>query len=448
MARLVTPAEYGAYALVIAIPGLVGAMGDFGVPTSLVQMRDASESAVLHTAIGLGASLYFIYGLLTIGGGVYLWHTHHDVRYFNVALLVATTGFLAQMYSIQLANLNRHRRFGAESFQNFIFSISQAATGILLAILGLGVYALALQGLAGQLVGNAMIQRRAPLEWPRCFSWKVAKRYFALGSKVSFGVYVSGFQGNFLSVALGKSSGESAVGYWGRALGIQALFGQNLLASVERVVYPTLCAANGDAERFRYLLERAAAMFMLFSAFAAAWLWAAGGPLVRLMLGAQWEAVVPVLVVLSFAVPAGALYSIGYISSYAIGRTGWILWSSIISTGIFLPALPFALRHGLFGVAVLYVFVRYCAGLYLLLRVFSFTKVRVIEIIPRLAGFLLAGSIAAAAMHLSGRSAVVGQWPAAGRLAILSFVGLIVYGGLVWLTQRDTLQYAVSRIRG
>ena len=70
-----------------------------------------------------------------------------------------------------MACLNRDLKFRAESVQNLVFSIALTVTGLSLALVAhrhrdVGVFAVALQPLAAQIVGNVMIYRRHPFPLP------------------------------------------------------------------------------------------------------------------------------------------------------------------------------------------------------------------------------------------------------------------------------------------
>jgi len=449
MARLLSPDDYGAYMLVLALPALVGAMGDFGIPTTLVQLKNESEEAIVDTAFVLGTLLYIVYGCLTIAGGIYLSMTYDDPRLIVVAIISASSNLLTAWYNIQLAVLNRRMDFRAESKQNLWFSISTAGAGVALAFAGLGVYALALQLLVGQLIANFAVLRLSPLRWPRQFSMPLAKTYFGLGGKVSLALYVSNVQGSIANLIVNHMGGQVALGAWGRTTQVQAMFGQNLLSSFERVLYPLLCRAVDDPDRRRDLFVRSLLLLMLPSAFACVWLIAGREAMVRLVLGPQWTMVPPLLLIAALAIPANAFGSMGYRMAYAMGRTDLMLRAGFIDLILFFPMLGIVWSYGVPGIAAAWVFGRFLtttlvlAGLWREINVptrYLFGQMLRLAFCAVSAGLAMAWGAAWLESALPGMNLLL-------RFITMSVAGFILYIALVLLIQRDLIRSAMQLSR-
>ena len=185
MARFIGPKENGAYYLIFIYTGFIMSLGDFAVPQSLVQIQGFSDRVLLDTAILLEGAIYALYGVVTVVAGLFITHHYADPRLWKVAIIIAITNILTATYAVQLASLNRNLKFGAESRQNVVLSVSTAPAGIGFAVAGWGVYAIALQLLIGQVAANVVLQFKVPLKWPSHGSWTVAKRYMKLGIPLS-----------------------------------------------------------------------------------------------------------------------------------------------------------------------------------------------------------------------------------------------------------------------
>lgn len=367
VARFVGPHDSGVYALLLASAVVLTGFADFGIPSSLVQTREIDEKTSTDTAVVLGIGLYLIYGMATIGTGVFLVHMGQDYRLIGISVILAITNLLAELYAIQLARLNRRMRFGAESLQNIIFAASQAATGIVLAIYGWGVYALAIQALAGQAIANIAILRQSPLTVPTSFSWTVAKRYIALGAKVSAAAYLGNLFASVVSIVFKTLGGNHLLGCWEKATRVQSLLSQNLLAALDRVFFTSFCAAKDDAHR-RALVVQGTGIYMVVACGMAAWFYVSAEDLVRVMLGREWADAVPMMRVLAIAVPAGGIYGVGYAASYAMGRTGVLLLVQMMMLAIFSPM--FLLRgKDAESITAIYAGSRYFVGLFLIIWV-------------------------------------------------------------------------------
>jgi teichuronic acid exporter len=450
LARLLSPEDYGAYMLVLALPALIGAMGDFGIPTTLVQLKQGSERQIVDTAFVLGTLLYVAYGLMTLGGGVYLAITHDDPRLVIVAAIAATGSLLGEWYNIQLSILNRRMDFRTESRQNLWLGVSTACTGVLMAFAGFGVYALALQLLIGQLIANIAVLRASPMRWPKHFSMPLARMYFSLGGKVSLALYVSNVQGSITNLIVNHMGGQAALGAWGRATQVQAMFGQNLLSSFERVLYPVLCRSIDDVDRRRDLFVRSLLLLMLPSAFACAWLIAGREAIVRLVLGPQWTLVPPLILVVAFAIPAGVFGTLGYRMAYAMGRTSLMLRAGIIDLVLFFPVLWFVWPYGVAGVAGAWVFSKMFVSILVVAGTWRdinpstgsiSAKMLALFICAAISGWAMAWSASWLEIKYSSVSLLV-------RFITVSLGGLVLYLGLVMLAQRSLIYSVIDLSRG
>lgn len=445
LARLVTRNDYGLFTLIGSIPGLIS-LGDLGIPASLIRMRH-HDDRVRDTAVTLCVALYLIYGALIVGGGAYFSLRYHDYRLWVVGLIMGVTSLLGVLYNVQLADLNRRLDFRAESRQNMIFAFSQTAAGILFAILGWGIFALALQAFVGQIIANAAIHRRSQLRIPRSFSFSVAKEFVLLGGGVGLAAYVGNVRDSVLNLLIGRVAGPGPVGDWGRSTQVQSLFSQNLMVSIERVAYPNLCRAISLPERLRDLFTKTTVVLMLVGAFTGAWLIGTRVDLVALGLGSQWTRVPPILAVVALAVPAAAFYSISYNTWYALGRAGMLLKVSIVNTILSLPVLAIVAHQGLGPVAWTWVASQWFIALANFVGLIRVIRPPCREIALRSAGLLLAGAASAAVMLLVRRH-VQSLLPTFPRFALCSMAGAIVYVALVMLTQRDILHFILRMSRG
>jgi polysaccharide transporter, PST family len=446
MARLISPEDNGAYFLVLYVGGLATSLGDLCVPQSLVQVKDFSEQTLIDSALLLEGFIYFLYSLFTIGGGIYLAHTHHDSRLWKLAIMMAVTNFLAALYAVQLAALNRRLHFRAESRQNLILSFSSAGSGIAAALMGWGVYAIALQTFVGQLVANVAIQRVAAVKWPRQASWAAIKRFIMLGIPMSAASYVGNIEGSIVGLAINSVSGERGVGLWGKVVQVQQLFAQNLMVAFQRVAYPLLCRSVPNLPHLRRLFGRILIIMMFISLLCTAMLASNSRDMVRIVLGRKWADAVPALQAAAWAIPAGTLLMVGYILSMAVGNTKSIFRGVTINLIVFIPLIFIARPWGLLGMAICWSATRYLLAMAVLWPAARSIGAKLRDVWVEMAGLFVATAAAAIAMftivHFMRSHSVI------FRLATSGSIGTLIYLGTTWLLHRDVIVSAVRMARG
>lgn len=449
MARFISPAENGAYFLVVVVGGLVMSLQDLSIPNSVVQIREFPEQTVIDTGTVMAAILFGFYAAFLIGGGIVLSHKHSDPRLWKLSIIIAIASLLGGLYTVQLAALNRQMKFRAESGQNLIFSLSTAMTGITFAALHWGAYAIALQTLAGQLVANIAISFRIPPHWPRQASWPAAKRYLQLGLPVSAGMYVSSVEGNILGLVIFSTTGimgQFWLGMWVKVVQVQQLFGQNLMAAFHRVAYPLLCHCLGDVPRLRKLFGQITIVMTLVAMLLTSIVLVNSAEIIGL-LGPLWVKGTPLLFTAAWAIPAGALVMVGGTMCMAMGNTKTIFLVSLLNIVIFVPLMFWAKRWGVVGLAVCWSATRYLVG-YSTLRASTARIGAGLSMVRReLIGFVVAAGGSAAVMAVINRHGLQNM-PSMLRLFISGCVGTIVYTILIWIIDRKTFMFALNLAHG
>jgi len=447
MARFIGPKENGAYYLIFIYTGFIMSLGDFAIPQSLVQIQGFSDRILLDTAIMLEGSIYAFYGVFTVITGIFLTHHYADSRLWKVAIIIAATNMLTCLYSVQLASLNRNLKFSAESRQNLVLSVSTALAGIGFAVAGWGVYAIALQLFIGQIVANIVLQLKVPLKWPSHGSWTVAKRYMKLGAPLSAASYVWSVEGSIVGAIITSFGGEWAVGLWAKAVQVQGLFSQNIMAAFQRVAYPLLCRSISNPQHLKRHFGRLTVTLMLVSLWMTAVVGANSRAIVAVVLGPDWIAAAPLLRITAWAIPAGALLMIGYMLCLALGIGGSVFKAATLNLIIFIPILLVARRWELVGLAACWSATRYFLAFAILRAGTKRIAVGLGSVWRELARLAFCAAVSCVSMF-----AVVRMMPPhlhlIFSLIISCVVGTLVYGAMVLLIEREALAYAIRIARG
>ena len=352
------------------------------------------------------------------------------------------------IYSVQLARINRRLEFRAESWQNVIFALSTAVTGIVFAVLHYGAYALALQLLAGQVAANIAINLRVPISWPRRASWAVAKQFLKLGAPASIATYVRVVEASITGLIIRPIAGTVGLGLWSKSIQVQQLFGQNLLVSFQRVAYPLLCHGVGDAARMRALFVRVTLILMMISLLFTAVVGINSEAIVRVCLGRSWMAAAPLLRITAWAIPAGALDMVANMLCMAMGTSRLMVRTAVVNLILFIPA-SLLVRHlggGLVGLAICWSVSRYLISLATLQAATLRLGTGLGKIWKPLIGLIGSGTASTAAMLAAQTQLKHVCLPV--EFLVCGVIGVIVYIGGVWLLEPGTVLDTVKLARG
>jgi lipopolysaccharide exporter len=424
VARLVSPAELGVFALAITIHAFIVTVAELGVASALLRNDvDVERLAPTATLIAWGFSA-FLAAIMAICAGpiaVALGNPEAErpIRILSIGI------FLIGPYTVPGALLQREFR------QDLIFRaqlIGFVPGGIFLIVLASfsnGAEAFAWSRVTGQaisVVATVLIARRF-------YRPKIERA--VLRPLLTFGIPLAG--ANLLSqvllnidyVFLGRMMTAADVGIYMLAFGVAAWPMSVIGAILTGLTLPAFSAVSRDGAELERALRNAVGVISIVSFPIAAFTAAFAVPVVRVLYGAQWTAAAQPLRVLSLY---GAIFVFSALYANilpALGRTKLLLIVQAIALLCFVPSLYAGIRiGGLVGVGVAHSMVI----LFITLPIYLLT-------IRRATGVAVLGSlspiirpvIAAAAAAVGALAATYPISSSAGKLAVGWVVGAIIY---------------------
>lgn len=298
LSRMLSAADFGYLAMVLAIVGVANVLGDFGLSLAAIQRKslggtEASNLFWVNSILGLLVAL-----VVASLGPVVSDFYGEPVTLVAVALSVI---FLINGIAVQYrVLLTRGQNFSSISIAEVVAQCVGLAIAVGVAFAGAGVMALVAQQISVSVVTLLMLIYFS--------SWHPSAPRWPLGvmSFVPFGASTTFTQVlNYISVsvqpaALGRYAEVSSVGYYSRAFQIMTLPLQQISAPITRVMLPNLTSARGTL-RYPELLLQA---HTVFSYLVGGILLVAGANsdiVVSVVLGDRWHEIDSVLRLLAVA---------------------------------------------------------------------------------------------------------------------------------------------------
>ncbi|WLB91052.1 MULTISPECIES: oligosaccharide flippase family protein [Bradyrhizobium] len=347
LSRLLSPSEFGVYAVVNAIALVIAAsFQEFGGGNYLIQKRDLSaediRSAFTITFIISGAIVLLLF---IFADSLALLFAQDSLK---EAIEVSALNFLLLPISGTIsALLRRDMRFGTVATCNLVSGVATALVSIGLAIAGLSYMAPVWGGLAG-----SVILALALLAGHRDLS-ALRPSLVAYRDVVSFGLYSSGVSviNVFYNLApqlfLARILDFASVGLYSRAISLTQVFDRLVTQVLNPVIMPAIVARRQAGEDLSavyleaiQLLSVAQWPFLVFVAFMAR-------PIISIWLGPTWLDIVPLVRLLCIANMALFAACLSYPVLVAVGSVRDALISSFISLP---PSLLVILGASFFGV--------------------------------------------------------------------------------------------------
>jgi O-antigen/teichoic acid export membrane protein len=286
-ARLIAPAEFGAYATAQAAAGIFGYFTLAAIGQDILRRHELGPRTV-----GTGVAMSLL-GAIAVAGVMWLvatvwanlWHVSGAA---SLVRAFAVTLFLVSCSTVPLALLRRRLRFAAAAISETGSQVLGVTAGVLLAIHMHSAMALAVgQALAAaSLLTAAVLLTRRELAFG--FSISEARKLFSFAGQVS--LLNAGFFSLYTapSWVIARLFGAHTLGLYSRANVIVGLPSNYLTTGLTKVMYPLYGRVGKNAKQMKDLLSEAVVVATGFVWPFLAIVAGASPIVVRLLLGSNW----------------------------------------------------------------------------------------------------------------------------------------------------------------
>lgn len=361
LARLLAPAMFGLFAMVLSITEIARYMMEIGLGTATVQKENITQEEV--------STLFWINCLI----GIVLMATvaaispavawfYGDAKLVNICLVLSLTFLFRGIVVQHRALLERQMQFGYLGITNITSNFFSYTAAIVLAYYGFGVWSLVWREIAFVVLYAAGV-------WLFC-RWVpgLPKLRTDVRSSLRFGMHLSGVSlinyltQNLDKILIGRFFGASILGFYTKALQLAMMPIENIRMIFWDVGLSPLSTLQSDAERYRrfygILLTIQSLIYLPIVVFIAI----QAEDVIRILLGETWVSAAPVLrifAVAGFVIPIVGTFQLVMVSC---GKTRRYLTWGIISGFCMIISYVAGIGWGAIGVAYAYT----CAS-YLLL---------------------------------------------------------------------------------
>ncbi|ETX28745.1 oligosaccharide flippase family protein [Roseivivax isoporae] len=350
VSRLLTPAEVGLFLVASAAVILIETFRDFGVAACIVQERNLTP-VIVRSAATIVTLLSAVFGVVVFTGAGWVAGFYGSPEIATL-LQVAALGFLfAPISGVRLALLRRDMAFGAVAVIGISANLAGVLTAIALAAAGWGAVSLSWGSVATAAVAaiGALIARPAPEAFrPALAAWRQIVPFGFWSTLVTL---LGILNESMPRLLLGRLLGFGAVGVFSRAVSLTQLPDKVLLGAAQPVVLSTFAARLREGGDLRQPCVTAFTIIASFQWPALACLAILADPIVAIMLGAQWTAVVPLLQVTAVAGMALFPATLIFPLLVSMGRIRDFALLNAVLVPLSMSALAVASTFGLSAVA-------------------------------------------------------------------------------------------------
>lgn len=338
LARLLTPDDYGLLGIIAVFTAVCTAIIDGGFSSALIRKKHATgEDFNTIFLINMVMSV-LLYIVIFVSSPLI-------ARFFGREELILLTrvsslGIIIGAFSIvQQTILTKRIDFKTQTKITVIASIVSGVVGIVMAVLGCGVWSLVAQGLVSQ--GLRTILLWVFNKWmPHfCFSVNSFKEMFGFGWKIMVSQLLNTIWMELYQVVVAKYYSPATLGQYTRAKHFSQLFSKNLTGVIQRVTYPVLSDIQDDKNRMVSAYRRIIKSTMFITSISMFVLGSISEPLLYCLIGPQWQEAAKYLPLICVAGSLYPLHAINLNMLQVQGRSDLFLGLEIIKKIIGLAPL-------------------------------------------------------------------------------------------------------------
>ena len=341
LARILSPEHYGALSLMVIFTTLANVFIQTGFNTALIRGKDVTDedySSVFWVSLGIAGVLY----------GVIFVSAPLIATLYKMPDIVAPLRILALMLlpgafnSVQLAKVSREMNFRKVFVSNVAAILVAGGIGILLAIMGAGLWALVAQTILNVFV--ACVVMFFTVRWRPKFvcNFKRIKVLFAFGWKILVSGLINTLYQDIRSLVIGVKYDAGTLGYYNKGKSFPQFIINAISGTVQSVMLPAMAKEQDDKRKVKEITRNSITLsaFILFPLMAG--LAGIAGPLVKLLLTEKWTPCVPYLQIYCFTLAFNPVHMCNLQAINAMGRSDIFLKLEIIKKSIGLTALAIA----------------------------------------------------------------------------------------------------------
>lgn len=377
LARLLTPEQFGVVAMMTAVFAIGTVFQELGLSGATVQRSRISTSAIstlFWINSGMGALLTLLFA--TSSQWIATFYSRPEL---TLLCTVTSVTFLLNGMAVQhLAVLQRQMRFSVQARINVAAPVIGGIAALLIAWKGGGIWSLAGQIIATDVVTLALLIRATRLTLVRPAMTEEVRELLRFGISL-FGFHlVYGFALNLYVVLLGRSAGAAATGIYTRALALVAIPQSFVYMSAGYVALPKLSKLKESDAEFAGFYYRSVQLVSLVNAPIVVFFVLFADQIAVCAYGTQWSEVPDLLRIFSLGM---AIAPIIHSTSQVFAARGegerffrWGVVSACVMCATALVGLPWGMKGVAWGwsasaVILLYPCLRYAfQGTHLTIR--------------------------------------------------------------------------------
>lgn len=324
LARVLDPEHYGAISIATVFITLCDVFVTSGFGSAIVQQKETDE-LTLNTAFVLSFGMSVVIYALLFLIAPFIGRFYEMPEIASVIRVMALRIPIASINTIQQATLRRNMEFKRFFFVSMIGTVLSGLGGIVMAMLGFGVWALVAQYMAYIVVSTIVMFPVCGWKPKLQFAASRAKVIFSFGWKVLATDIVSTLGSDIRSLIVGKVFGSADLAFYDQGKKYPQLLVNNLSAAVNKVMLPAYSQVQDDLTQLKTMLRKSIQLGMLLLAPVMIGFASVADSFVEWILTDKWAETVPYIQIFCISYLTRPLETACHQALLAIGRSDIVL---------------------------------------------------------------------------------------------------------------------------
>lgn len=358
LARLLSPDDYGLIGLIAIFTAVCTAVINGGFATALIRkvtVTDEDYNTVFIVNLCVSLFLYVLVFFLS----PLIADFFNRVELIDLTRVCSLGLIIGALSFVQQTRLIRRIDFKSQTKITIISTVLSGIIGIVMALLGFGVWALVAQQLVNQSIKTILLWLVNKWIPHLCFSSDSFRDLFGFGWKMMVSSILDTVWKELYQLIVGKFYNPATLGQYTTSKQFSQLFSSNLTNVVQRVTYPVLSSIQNDRVRMVSAYRRIIKISMFVTAICMFSLGAISEPLLYCLIGPKWHEAATYLPLICLSGVLYPLHAINLNMLQVQGRSDLFLMLEVIkkimalvplAIGAFVGIMPMLFANLLFGI--------------------------------------------------------------------------------------------------
>lgn len=300
LARFLAPELFGVVSIVTVLIAICDCFVIAGLGNALIQKKDADEldySSILIFSFVLSIFIY----LLAYISAEPIADFYQMPELDPVIKLMAIRLPVASINSVQHAYVSRKMKFKLLFYVTFVGVVISGIVGVLMAVLGYGVYALVGQFLLNMIIDTVLLFVVLKKTVRLRFSYERLKTLLPFGLSVMLSELASTFGSNVRTMVIGKGFPAAQLAFYAKGNQFSTVLVSNVNSSLGKVLFPALVKQQDQVEEAEKLSTRIMQTSLFLLTPLLILIYVCADPLVRILYNDQWLGMIPYVQVLALS---------------------------------------------------------------------------------------------------------------------------------------------------